>query len=541
MNVKEILPALRPPATESKSEHGDSAAAITNGSISPAGIDQRAEQDAPVAADALSSVARRTASGAWWVLLASGALRIIAIGSNFVLARLLNPADFGLVSFAMILIGAFTLVQDLGVPAAIIYGKRDIKVVGGTALTINVLTAASLFGVTALISPLLIDAAGDAAIAPVALALALGLVISSLSSVQNALLVKDLAFRRKLLPDVIPMLASALVSIGTALLGFGVWSLVLGYLAKSVAATVLLWVMTAVRPVPEFKWSIAVELVGFGKHVSLASVVGFAFMNVDYLIVGRTLGTFHLGIYTMAFVIAGLPSTLINQVLGAVTFPAYARLRGQSQALNQLFADVFRVVAGLSILAGIALFVAAPLSVRIGLGEKWHDAVIPLQILTIFGIFRGIESVFAPLYKAIGRPNIVWRLSLLRLVVLAPLLLWSTQFGIGGVAVVQVLVVAVFVPLNGIVIARLSDLPVARLWQLSWPPLAAAAAAGLVIVAAYVAPGVRAASTNLLGAVLLTVAAVACASALLASDRRLMALASRSFGVIASKLRGTAA
>ena len=97
-----------------------------------------------------AAIARRAADGAFWTLLAYAAGRFLGFGTNIALARLLAPADFGLVSFAMILIGAFLLLQDLGVGAALVYTKADIKKVGGTALTINLATALLLFVVTGL-------------------------------------------------------------------------------------------------------------------------------------------------------------------------------------------------------------------------------------------------------------------------------------------------------------------------------------------------------------------------------------------------------
>src|SRR4051812_26063060 len=92
----------------------------------------------------LPSVARRTAISAVWAVLAFGAARVLSYGTNVVLARLLAPADFGLVSFALIFINAGTLLQDLGVSAAIVFGGRDARTVAGTALTINVVAASAL-------------------------------------------------------------------------------------------------------------------------------------------------------------------------------------------------------------------------------------------------------------------------------------------------------------------------------------------------------------------------------------------------------------
>ena len=122
--------------------------------------------------------------------------------ATLILARLLDPRDFGLVSFAMVVINASSILEDLGVPAAIIYGGRSAKTVAGTALTINIASASLLFAAIAIGSPWLASLGGQQEVGAVASGLALSVGIGSLGSVQEALFLRDFAFRRKLVPDV---------------------------------------------------------------------------------------------------------------------------------------------------------------------------------------------------------------------------------------------------------------------------------------------------------------------------------------------------
>jgi O-antigen/teichoic acid export membrane protein len=177
-------------------------------------------------------LAHRTVTGAAWATLAFVAARALSYGSNLVLARLLAPADFGLVSFAMIFIGASALLQDLGVAAAIVHSGRDPRAVAGTALTINVVAALALFGVVVLATPLVASMQADPATPMVLIALAVTVVITAFGSVQNALLTKQLAYRRKFWPDSVPYAVGGAVSVVMALYGFGVWSLVVGNLLR---------------------------------------------------------------------------------------------------------------------------------------------------------------------------------------------------------------------------------------------------------------------------------------------------------------------
>lgn len=484
----------------------------------------------PHAADSAGSVAgsvgRLAAGGALWVFLAVLAARFLGFGTSLVLARLLDPADFGLVSFAMVMIGAFTLLQDLGVPAAIIYGKRDINAVAGTALTINVAAALLLFGVTVLCTPLLTQVAGDIAIAPVSIALAFGLVISSFSSVQSALFVKDLAFRRKFLPDVVPYIVSGVLSISLALSGFGVWSLVAGQLTRAAVTTILMWRLSVVRPWPRFDWTVAVELLRYGKHVSVTSVIGFVGLNVDYFLIGYFLGPSNLGLYTMAFNIAIIPSTIISQIVSRVTFPAYSRLRDEPSALLDLFSDVFSVVCALCIPMTIAIYVTAPALVSLVLGDKWLGVVEPLRILTVYSAIRCVEWTFPSVYKAVGRPDAEWKVIVLKVSVLIPAILALVGYGITGVAIAQAIVAAVIIPVAALIFARVLGVSIWWLWCRLWPQLAGAACMAMIVMLGQMDSPVRPVLNLPAGIGVLTVVGLAAyAAVLLSLDPRLATLA----------------
>jgi PST family polysaccharide transporter len=410
-----------------------------------------------------TTVARKMAGGAVWTLLAFAVGKGLGFVTNIVLARLLAPDDFGLVSFAMVLIGAFLLLQDLGVGAAIVYSRASIREIGGTALMVNLLTATLLFGIVGVIAGVVAYATDADQLAAIVTALAFGLVATAAGSVQTALLTKELAFRRKFLPDVLPLVVSGVVSVICAVLGYGVWSLVWGYLAKSFCATAILWAIAPERPQLTLNRAVARDLLRYGKHISLSSVIGFAVMNVDYLIVGQRLGATALGLYTLAFTVASLPSTIIGQQIAATTFPAYTRLRSSPAALGKLFGDTFTVTSALAIAFGAAIWVGMPSLIGPLLGTKWLAMVDPLRILTIFGVLRAIEFSFSPFYRAVGRPEIMWIASTVRLIVVAPALFWAAGYGIERVAWVQVAIGLLILPIHGAIVARLLN---NRPWQM---------------------------------------------------------------------------
>jgi O-antigen/teichoic acid export membrane protein len=429
-----------------------------------------------------ATLAGRAVRGTFWVMLTFGLLKSLGLVTNLILARLLAPADFGLVAFAMIAIRALALLRDLGVPEALIYDRQDVRQVGGTALTINVVMAFGLAAVVVIAAPYLAGLGGNDAITNIVIVLAVGLVAEAAGSVQRAWFAREFEFRRALIPGTLPVALSGISSIVLALNGFGAWSLVYGYLARTVSSTFVLWLCSDVRPWPRFDSAVARRLLGYGSHVSYNSVLGFVNSNLDYFIIGAVLGSSALGSYTLAFTLAVLPSAMISENVATSTFPAYTRIRNDMDSLRRMFLDTSKLVTFVVVLLAIGMYLCSPSWVPFLLGEQWRPAIAVLLILIPFAITRALSYTFNPLYKAVGRPDLVWKLRLIRLVLTVPVLGLAVRAGVEGVAIGQGLLQVIFLSLNAVRLTGTIDLPVRRyLQELRGPVLATAASLAVLV------------------------------------------------------------
>jgi O-antigen/teichoic acid export membrane protein len=188
--------------------------------------------------------------------------------------------------------------------------------------------------------------------------------------------------------------------------------------------------------------------------VSLSTIVGFATMNIDYFLIGHFLGPTELGLYTMAFVIATLPSKATAELALKVVFPAYARLADDGAALWRLFGRVLAIVGGLSLPIALALGLGAPYFVPLMFSEKWAAIVPPLQLLAVLGLLQSIGYNFPAAFKAIGHPGALWKLNLLKLALVGPGMLLVVHDGITAVALIHVVSEAVVLPIYAILLAR---------------------------------------------------------------------------------------
>ncbi len=142
-----------------------------------------------------------------------------------------------------------------------------------------------------------------------------------------------------------------------------------------------------------------------------------------------------LGFYTYAYLIANLPSTHFTKVFSEVIFPSYSRISGERLKLKNAYLSVMKFVAYIAFPMGAGIFMFSKEIVRLLLGEVWDPVISPLQILVVFGIVRSLAATTGPVFKAVGKPNIIFYVTLGKLIViLATIFPLIKAYGIMGAA-----------------------------------------------------------------------------------------------------------
>jgi len=211
------------------------------------------------------------------------------------------------------------------------------------------------------------------------------------------------------------------------------------------------------------RWRVSLDLargmLKYGAQIVSVNVIAAVVHHVDYVIVGRVLGSAALGFYSLAYRTPELFITMIIWVVGKVAFPVYSKLQDDEPALRKAFLMTLRYLSLLTIPAGLGLATLGGLFVTTFYGEKWLPAIPVLQMLAVAGCLRSLGSHAGDVYKATGRPDILTKLGLLRAAVLIPALLWGARYGIYGVAVAQASVTAASTLLNLYVAGRVLRVP----------------------------------------------------------------------------------
>ncbi|HUE99906.1 MAG TPA: lipopolysaccharide biosynthesis protein, partial [Anaerolineales bacterium] len=352
-----------------------------------------------------------------------------------ILARLLAKNDFGLIAVAALAINYLSVLKDVGLGAAFIQRKGDVRDAANTVFTINIIIGLILSALIIPLAPLVATYFRDPEVTLVLRWMGVSFIINALGSVHTNWLVRELDYRRKLIPELGGAVTKGVISIGMALLGYGVWSLVFGQIAGAIVSVVLVWIVVPWRPRLTFDRRVARSLMGFGASVMAIDIISQITDNIDYVIVGRIFGLVPLSIYTLAY---RLPEMLLIGnlwVMAGVVFPAFSTIQDRPNELKRGFLASVRIVDLITVPISLGLLIAATPIVKVVFGDQWLDIIPILRVLAIYAWVYSLGYHVGGLYKAIGRPDISLKLSLVTLLVLIPSLLIGAKFGLVGIAV----------------------------------------------------------------------------------------------------------
>jgi PST family polysaccharide transporter len=376
------------------------------------------------------NLAQRTLKGIFWAYTSNLGGQVLTLITTTILGRLLVPDDFGLVAFALIFMAFIEAARGFGVNDALIYTSERVEDTADTVFIINVVLGFVQFTIAFLLAPLLIHFIEDPRIVPVTQMLALLTIINGLTQTHDAMLQKELEFRRRFLPDVISVLIKGVISISMALLNFGVWSIVFGTLAGSISRTIAKWFLLKWRPRLRFYADRARAMWNYGIHVLMSHLLDLLLENADQLLIGVLLGQLQLGYYTIAMKIPEMIISNLSLMLTRVLFPTYARMKSDLAQLTAGFVATTRYTSFVTVPIGLGICAVAPEMVIVVFGKQWEPSIPLVQVLALMQVMLSLPWSAGDVLKAIGRPDISTKLLIIEVLVTFPvivLLVTSTR------------------------------------------------------------------------------------------------------------------
>ncbi len=378
-----------------------------------------------------------------WNFLAYGLSKAVVLFTLSILAHLLAKTDFGLVAVSMVAINYLAVFKDLGLGAALIQKQGNIEAAADTVFTLNLMVGCLLTILVFPIAPFVAAYFGDPQIIPILRWLGISFLINSLGAIHVIRLRRALNFRQKLIPDLGSAVIKGVISISMALSGFGIWSLVVGQLSGAATSAVLAWTVLPWRPKIRIRGIHTRALLKYGASVTGSDFIGVVFENLPAVIVGKIYGMALLGVYSLAYRLPEMMIISILWVIGGVIFPAFSAIQNHAGNLIRGFLTTIRLMQIVATPLCLWLIIVADPLIRTLFGEQWLDAIPLLQILAAYAWVYSIGFHVGAVYKSIGRPDILFKLSLFTLVMALPALLIGANFSLTGIALAQLIVIII--------------------------------------------------------------------------------------------------
>jgi PST family polysaccharide transporter len=358
----------------------------------------------------------------------------LRVGSLMVLARLLEPKDFGLVGMVTAFTGVLYLFRDFGLSTATVQRVNVTEDQISTLFWINILVGAILWLSLTLAAPFVVSFYHEPNLFWVTVILATGFLFNAAGVQHAALLERQMRFTALAAIDVISIAVSIAISIILAAAGFGYWALVTMSITPPFVMTVGFWLTTSWIPGKPSKQAQIRSLIHFGGTITLNGVVTYIAYNLEKVLLGRFWGPEALGIYGRSYQLISIPTENLNAAVGGIAFSALSRVQDDPPRFKNYFLKGYSLTLALTLPATIAVALFAKDIILVLLGPKWKDSTVIFQLLAPTIVIFALINPLSWLLMSLG----LVRRSLNIAFVLAPLLIAGyvvgLPFGPRGVA-----------------------------------------------------------------------------------------------------------
>lgn len=437
---------------------------------------------------AQENLKHKTIRALFWSFFESAGLQSVRFVVGIVLARLLFPAQFGLIGMLMIFMAVAQSFLDSGFGAALIQKREATLTDTCSIFYFNIGVGLAAAGLLCMVAPWIAVFYNQPILTPLTRALSLTIVINSFGLIQNTILTKQVDFKTQAKVSLIASALSGIIGVSMAATGFGVWSLVVQQISSAFFRTVLLWLLNGWRPALIFSLKSLREMFGFGSRLLASGLLNQIFDNIYILVIGKLFSATDLGFFTRAQTLREVPSKTLSEMVGRVTFPVFstiqddpARLKkGMKKALTTLVLVNFPMMIGLAV-------IARPL-VLVLLTEKWTESIPYLQLLCLVGLLFPLHVINLNLLQALGRSELFLRLEIIKKILIVINIAVTVRWGISAMIYGMIGTSIISYYLNSYYTGVLIGYPIREQLRDLFPYLILAVVMGIAVYAAGLLP-----------------------------------------------------
>lgn len=385
---------------------------------------------------------------------------MITIAITIILARLLEPEDFGLIGMITVFIMVANVVVDGGFVAALIYKKKasqeDFSTVFYTSLVVSIVLFAILF----LCSTPIAEFYGQASLKILLRWLSVSPILGSLSIVHYALYSREMDFKTIAKVGLMSQIVSGIIAITIAWFGGKVWALVFQNLVMGFLVAVFFWAMNSWRPQKRISLKSLKSLSGYGINLMMTSMLHQIFENIHYVIIGKFYNPMQLGYYVQANKTQRIPAIKIQEVIKKATFPEFVRIADDRTKFRKYFSTLSKNTLAINFPVMICLALLSNDLVLLLFTEKWIKMVPYMELLCMASLFFPFYALCSNTILAKGNSLLNFKVEVLKKVCVATSIIVSIQWGIIGLIVGQIIASVVFVFIHLFFVERTAQIKV---------------------------------------------------------------------------------
>lgn len=358
------------------------------------------------------------------------------------LARLLPPADFGLMALVVAVIAFAQIFADMGVSNAIVHHQQVSQEELSSLYWLNVAAGGGMMLLLMSVSPFIADFYDVPALQPLLIVVSVSFLVSALGQQLRVVAEKELRFAELARIELTAVTAGFAVAMTWAFIAPNVAALIAGMMASALTMTALSWRFLARgwRPLMRLRLVEIRRFLGFGGYSMASNLVNTFNMQADILIGGRFLSPEALGVYSLPRDLALRVAGMINPIVTRVGLPVMAKAQHDPIFLKNVYLKTLRMTTSVNFPIYLAMAVFAPEVVALVFGSQWVDSAPLLRVLALWGLLRSAANPVGNLIFSVGRADLAFKWNLALLIVVPPALWIGAQYGNQGLGLALILI-----------------------------------------------------------------------------------------------------
>lgn len=360
------------------------------------------------------SLKNKTVKGTLWSTIERFSVQGIQFVVMIIMARILTPADYGLVGMLAIFLAISQSIIDSGFSQALIRKQDRSEIDNSTVFYFNIGVGIVLYAILFFAAPLIADFYKQPILIPLTRLIGLSLILNSLAVVQRALLTIKLDFKTQAKASLAGAIISGGIGIWMAYTGFGVWAIVWQQLINLAVVTILLWILSHWKPILAYSWKSFKELFNFGSKLLASGLLDTVYKNLYLIVIGKVFKASDLGYYTRATQFTDFASSNVTGIFQRVTYPVLCEIQNDDARLADVYRRLLKTSAFIVFPLMLGLGAIAKPMVLSFLTDKWLFSAVLIQILCFSQMWYPVHAINLNLLQVKGRSDLFLRLEIIK-------------------------------------------------------------------------------------------------------------------------------